>query len=216
MQSASCYCLSHTWITKAGIFAVPSNQPGYKNDALHSTLKQQTCNLGRIFGCNIITSGTNDLGLLSLFLTAAYCTHFSSSGSLRIQMSLHTEKNNTYQKIHNANNCCRLKCYTTVISLICLTFSKRWLASFTVLSSSCFLSGFSDALPSTIPPVSCNRFSIPLCGGSSSALNWNRQIQQWRWTVVEFSALLSSPLLICVSGEGINSIQEKITVAFWI
>lgn len=29
-----------------GIFAVPLKQPGYKNDALHSALKQQTCNLG--------------------------------------------------------------------------------------------------------------------------------------------------------------------------
>lgn len=192
---------SHTRVTKDGIFAVLSKQLGYKNDALHSTLKQQTCNLGSVFGCNIITSGTNGHGLLSLFLMAVYSTHFSSSGSLCIQIRPHTEKNNTCQKIYTANICCRLKFYTTVISLICLTFNKRWLASFSVLSSLCFLSGFSDALPSATPPVSFNRFSIPLCGGSSSTLNWNRQIQQLRWTVVEFSALLSSPLSICVSAK---------------
>lgn len=147
--------------------------------------------------------------MLSLFLTAVYCTHFSSSGSLCMQMSLHREKNNTYHKIYNANICCRLKFYTTVISVICLTFNKRWLASFSVLSSLCFLSGFSDALPSATPPVSFNCFSIPLCGSSFSTLNWNRQIQQLRWTVVEFSALLSSPLSICVSAEGINSRQNN-------
>lgn len=196
---------------------MPSKQPGYKRDALHSTLKRQTCSVQSIFGCNIIISGINSLSLLSLFLTAVYCTHFfSSSGSLCIQMFLHTEKNNTQRKIYTANICCRLKFYTTVISLICLTFNKRWLASLSVFSSLCFLSGFSDALPSAIPPVSFNRFSIPLCGGSFSTLNWNRQIQQLKWTVVEFSALLSSPLSICVSAEGINSIQDKIMMAFWL
>lgn len=169
-----------------------------------------------MFECYIITLVTNGLGLLSLFLTAVYCIHFSSSGSLCTQTSLHTVKNYTYQKIYNANIRSRLKFYITVISVICLTFNKRWLASLSVLSSLCFLSGFSDALPSAIPPVSFNRFSIPLWGGSSPTLNWNRQIQQLRWTVVGFSALFSWPLLICVSAKGINSIQDKIKVAFWI
>lgn len=204
------------WVTKAGVFAVPSKPSSCKNDALHSTLKQQTCNLESMFGCNIITSGSSVFCLLSLFLRAVYCTHFSFSGSSCIQISIHNRKNNTYQKIYSVNVCWRLKFYTTVILLICLTFNKRWLASFSVLSSLCFLSGFSDALPSAIAPVSFNRFSIPLCGGSSSTLNWNRQIQQLRWPVVEFSALLFSPLSICVSTEGINSIQDKITTAFWM
>lgn len=84
------------------------------------------------------------------------------------------------RKKYNANSCCRLNFYTAVKSLICLTFNKRRPVSFSVLSSLCFLSGFSDALPSAVPPVSFNRFSIPLCGSSSSTLNWNRQIQQLR------------------------------------
>lgn len=194
------------WVTKAGIFCCTfKTAKMQKNYALHSTLKYQTCNLESIFWCNIITSGSSGFCLLSLFLTAVYCTHFSFSGSSCIQISIHTQKNNTYQKKYSVNVCCRLKFYTTVILLIllilliCLTFNKRWLASFSVLSSLCFLSGFSDALPSAIAPVSFNRFSIPLCGGSSSTLNWNRQIQQLRWTVVEFSALIFTLIDLCIS-----------------